>query len=258
MDLRLKSMNIIEVPTLPIQDLHKRLGYSNPLDYPDSSLSKPLSDWKMDIDDSLILRYLYRNFRPRRHLEFGTWEGIGSVCCLEECNATVWTINLLEGEKSQDGSWSYNKTSMDLDNLPQWSKKRKYYEDLDLYQTDSYGFIGRYYLEKGYGNRVCQIYCDSREWDISNYPDGFFDTVLIDGGHNVDVVTYDTEKALKLLRSGGLILWHDFCPKADVCLKNSTVRSVVRSLQLIWNQVINQTQDLFWIDPSWILLGVKR
>jgi len=71
------------------------------------------------------------------------------------------------------------------------------------YVTDTLGFIGRLYLERELGHRVCQIYCDSRQWDTSAYPPEFFDTVLIDGGHQREIVISDTRKALPLLRSGG-------------------------------------------------------
>jgi len=250
-------MDIFEISIVSVKDLHKRLGFRTPLDYPQSSLSKPLTEWKMEIDDAPIFRYLYRNFRPRRHLEFGTWEGMGVLYCLEECDATVWTINLLEGEKRIDGSWCYSTGFPNSENLPQASMKKDYFWE-KYYQTDSFGFIGRYYLEKGLGNRVCQIYCDSRQWDISNYPDGFFDMILIDGGHFKDVVSNDTQKALKLLRSDGLILWHDFCPKAEVFIINPTTRGVLSSIQADWNQIKPQMKDIFWINPSWILLGIKK
>ncbi len=259
----------IDIPILSVRNLHTRLGFSEPLDYPESSLSKPLAEWKMEIDDAPIFRYLYRNFRPRRHLEFGTLQGTGVLYCLEECDATVWTINLLKGEKQPNGRWIYSDFSDNISfheclpfwakNLPSWAKKRLFGEDrLIGYQADTLGFIGRYYLENGLGYRVCQIYCDSREWDISNYPEGFFDTVLIDGGHSEDVVTNDTHKALKLLRSGGLIMWHDFCPTEEVYDKCSSTRGVLHSIQKDWQWIDSQMKDIFWMNPSWILIGIKK
>lgn len=251
-------MNVMDVPAVSIKDLNRRLGFPAPLDLPETSLSKSLKDWKMETDDVAIFRYLYRNFRPRRHLEFGTWEGQGVLYCLEECDATVWTINLLEGEVGFDGRWCYNSVVSKPEDMFLWAKKKKYYDNSFIFQTDALGFIGRYYLERGLGNRVCQIYCDSRQWDISNYSEGFFDTVLIDGGHQKDIVTNDTEKGLKLLRSGGLIMWHDFCPRPEVFVKNPTVRGVMRAVQSNWKRIKSKMKDVFWIDPSWILLGIKK
>jgi hypothetical protein len=33
---------------------------------------------------------------------------------------------------------------------------------------------------------------------------------------------------------------------------------VMSAIRNIWNQLSRETQDLFWINPSWILLGLKR
>ena len=38
------------------------------------------------------------------------------------------------------------------------------------------------------------------------------DLIFIDGGHTYSVVKNDTEKAFKMLNSGGIILWHDYVP----------------------------------------------
>jgi len=126
----------------------------------------------------------------------------------------------------------------------------------DCPNTDSFGYIGRLYLERGLGSRVCQIYSDSTKWDISNYPTGFFDTVLIDGGHQEDVVISDTRKAFELLKKGGLIMWHDFCP--PIYDKFETTLGVMRAIHQQWEWINEQTLKLFWIYPSWILVGVKK
>lgn len=256
----------LDVPCVPVDQVHARLGLADALDYPAASLGKPLTQWRMEDDDSPIFRYLYRNLRPRRHLEFGTWQGTGTLYVLEECEATVWTLNLLEGETDAEGRWVYSA------NRPPpprtwWTRVSGYvrrkltgqapvYESLG-YQTDNLGFIGRHYLERGLGNRVCQIYCDSRNWDVSNYPDGFFDSCLIDGGHQYEVVSSDTANALRLVRRGGIVLWHDFCPVPDVLAQCPAPRDVVGYVGNNLQTLKSVTSDLFWIDPSHILLGVR-
>jgi predicted O-methyltransferase YrrM len=215
----------------------------------------------MEVDDAPILRYLFRNFRPRRHLEFGTWQGFGTVLCLEECSATVWTINLPFGERNEQlealRGHLYGNYPNELEALHDWARLVGL-QELPHYQTDQLGFIGRHYLGRQLGHRVCQIYADSTKWDISNYPEGFFDTCLVDGGHFHEIVTNDTKKALCLLRSGGMILWHDFCPLPDVIAASETVRGVTRSIDMNFEYLHAQLRMLFWIDPSMILLGIKR
>jgi len=256
---------VFDVPQVPVHELHQRLELGPPIDYPQSSLDKPLSAWRMEDDDAPILRHIYRHFRPRRHLEFGTWQGAGVRLVLEECDATVWTINLLGGELTSDGHWAYgdNWSAEDVANDPWLNRVGPWVASVNQgqgklsCQTDALGFIGRYYLERNLGRRVCQIYADSREWDVSNYPDGFFDSCLIDGGHQSDIVANDTRKAFALVRAGGLVIWHDFCPVADVLEQCAAPRGVVEAIQLDWEWLRSQTSDLFWINPSHILIGVR-
>lgn len=251
-------LHAVPLPVVPIQELHIRLGYREPLIYPETSLQKPLSQWRIEIDDAPIFRYIYRSFRPRRHLEFGTWQGAGTIFCLEECEATVWTINLPFGDIGMNGKGQYGYFDSEYNEILAWAQKIGMKIPQDQRLTDTLGFIGRFYLDKHLGNRVCQIYCDSRQWDISNYPAHFFDSVLIDGGHNEDAVTNDTSKALAVLRSGGLILWHDFCPDRNALEQLESPRGVLRAVLKNWHELDKSLADIFWIKPSWILLGVKR
>lgn len=258
----MSSNGLSRFPSVSVSDLSRRLGFKSPVPPPPAPSGKELRKLSMDEDDSLILRWLFKSFRPSRHLEFGTWQGKGVMCCLEECDATVWTLNPLEGEKDESGGWAYSSIVADLKRRVQWARTKVFTDPkggpLTYYQTDALGMIGRYYLNADLGRRVCQIYADSRRWDISNYPDGFFDTVLIDGGHQEDVVLNDTRKALRLLRPGGLLLWHDFCQDAGIVKERASVRGVVRAVENNRQEIEAGTADLFWIDPSLLLVGVRK
>ncbi len=250
-----ERMGPISIPIVSIRDFHSKLGLDVPIDYPETSLIKPLCEWKMEVDDSPIFRYVYRKFQPRRHLEFGTWQGTGAIYCLKECDATVWTINQPFGEMNAKGEASYGLYPSEVQSACAWAKKIGLPKK-DSYRTDTIGFIGRFYLEKGMGNRVCQIYCDSRKWDITNYPPNFFDTVLIDGGHTKDIVVSDTHKAFQLLRGGGIIMWHDFCP--PIFKQYETSLGVMKAISQKWDWIYSHTSHLFWVYPSWVLFGVKK
>jgi Methyltransferase domain len=241
------------IDVVPVAELQQRLRLTEPLAYPPASLQKPFAKWKMEIDDAPILRYLYRQLRPRRHLEFGTWEGTGTCYCLEECDAAVWTINLPEGERI-DGRPVYYSTAQ---SIPEGASPVEQRSGLDIYQTDAGPFIGHRYRSAGFEPRVTQIYCDSREWNTSEYAGGFFDTVLIDGGHSEDVVLSDTRKALDVVRPGGLILWHDFCPDPSVFGTMTSVIGVVEGLTREWPAIAGQIQDAFWIQPSFLLAAIR-
>jgi predicted O-methyltransferase YrrM len=225
------------IGVVPADRLAETLGLRAPLSLRPESLAKPFAEWRMEDDDQPILRYLYRERQPRRHLEFGTWTGAGAVYCLSECAATVWTINLPEGEVRTDGTVAYPAE--------------------DTGRSDAGFQIGRAYRDRGYGHRVCQVYCDSRDWDASALPGGFFDTCLIDGGHTPEVVISDTRKAIELVAPGGLVLWHDFCPDPDVIRQFSSTAGVVAGLARIWDEIGPRFRRVFWINPSFILLGER-
>jgi predicted O-methyltransferase YrrM len=239
---------------VPVGSLHLRLGVADPIEYPADSLQKPFSRWKMEVDDAPILRYLYRQLRPARHLEFGTWEGVGTCYCLEESDARVWTINLPDGE-FKDGQPTYYSAP---ETVPAGATPTESRNGVDVYQTDAGVFIGHRYRSAGLEHRVTQFYCDSRNWDTSPYEPGFFDTVLIDGGHAEDVVLSDTRKALTVVRSGGVILWHDFCPDPSVFDPMPSVIGVISGLTKEWQSFADHLQDAFWIQPSFLLVGIRR
>jgi predicted O-methyltransferase YrrM len=71
-------------------------------------------------------------------------------------------------------------------------------------------------VEKGKGSlvpaelrpRIQFLKCDSAKFDESPFA-GKMDFVFVDGAHNFDYVKSDSEKGWRMLRSGGIIAWHD-------------------------------------------------
>ncbi len=251
-------MNQFRIPGLSLARIARQLGWA---DAPEPS-SASLTAWKTEVEDARILRYLYQQLRPTRHLEFGTWQGFGACLCLESCAATVWTLNLPDGESKPDGSWAYGERVIDDSKSPPGAVTANYGQDetgpRTYHRTDAASYIGRLYREKGLGHRVCQIYCDSRAWDTSAYPPGFFQSVFIDGGHQTEVVINDTRKALPLLESGGLMLWHDFCPRPEIIANAPAVQGVTVAIEALLPELQRQFSTLAWIEPSYILLGLKK
>ena len=207
------------------------LGPKAKLDVPQASRTKALSDWKMEADDAPILRCLWRALAPARHFEFGTWEGFGASLVASVTDAEIWTVNLAEGESGPDGKPLYA-------------------------ETDSGSFIGRLYRQAGYGHRVHQILCDSRDLDTAPFESCLMDTVLIDGGHTPDVVASDTQKALRILRPGGACVWHDFCPDPEALRHNLAPLGVVQAVVENFTSWAASFERLFWIRKSWILVGL--
>lgn len=57
--------------------------------------------------------------------------------------------------------------------------------------------------------KIHQLYGDSATYDFSTY----YDTcslVFVDGSHTYDYAKSDTAEALKMVKKGGVIIWHDY------------------------------------------------
>jgi predicted O-methyltransferase YrrM len=57
--------------------------------------------------------------------------------------------------------------------------------------------------------RIRFLKSDSAKFDESPFA-GKMDFVFVDGAHNFDYVKNDSEKGWRMLRSGGIIAWHDY------------------------------------------------
>ncbi len=244
-------------PVCDAADVQARLGLAEPFVPTEAMRATPLHAWDMRTHDAPLLAYLYGQARPRRHLEFGTWEGFGAVLCLENCDATVWSVNLWEGESEASGHWFYYKSFAPGTPSPPGTNTRVTPKGNTAVQTDGGAAIGWMVRERGLGHRFCQVYCDSRAWDTTQYPEGFFDSVFIDGGHTEEVVRSDTRKAVSLVRPGGLVMWHDYCPDAG-CAGYPSVKGVLAGVEAELPWLREQLRDVFWVRPSWVLVGVKR
>ncbi len=243
------------VRAVAIDALDQALGYAEPSRAIATDRGKDFRAWKMETDDAPILAYLYRNHRPARHLEFGTWEGFGATLCATTCDAEIWTLNHPDGERDAAGQPAYSREMHESEERPDGAQP---VEGGEVFQTDAGAFIGWRYRKAGLAHRVHQILADSRQWDTRDFAPGFFDSILIDGGHHSDVVASDTEKALPLLRSGGLMLWHDFCPAEGPMTDFPATRGVVNAVHRQWRAWSPHFAQIFWIRPSYVLLGVKR
>jgi len=61
--------------------------------------------------------------------------------------------------------------------------------------------------------QVRQLHGDSKQFDDAPYA-GSCDVVFVDGSHAYSYVVSDSAKALRMVRPGGLVLWHDYSPES--------------------------------------------
>jgi hypothetical protein len=73
-----------------------------------------------------------------------------------------------------------------------------------------------YYSGTPEAARITQLLGDSKAFDDGPYA-GSCDLVFIDGSHAYSYVESDTQKALRMVRPGGVVLWHDYRgPRAPI------------------------------------------
>jgi len=70
-------------------------------------------------------------------------------------------------------------------------------------------FSSFYYSGTPVASKVTQLHGDSKQLDESPWA-GQCDLVFVDGSHARSYVESDSRKALRLVRPGGLVLWHDY------------------------------------------------
>ena len=242
------------IDIVPIEKMHSAFGFRRPFLPKIKIYRHDLADFKTEIHETAIYSYIYEQAQPKRHLEFGTWEGLGATLCARSCGAEIWTVNLPDGEKDEVGNPIYSE----MQSVPhETSPEIAAVDTENKRSTDAGTYIGWRYRAAGFADRVHQILCDSRELDTTAFGKGFFDSVLIDGGHTADVVTSDTNKALPLLRSGGIVIWHDFCPDPETIRRNEAPRGVINAIINNFNEWSQSFSKIFWIQPSWMLVGIK-
>lgn len=75
--------------------------------------------------------------------------------------------------------------------------------------------------------RIHLVETDSRQWEP--LPEDQFDLCFIDAGHDYECVRNDSEKALRCLRPGGTVLWHDATWRGYGFAVNRYLRELRRS-----------------------------
>jgi predicted O-methyltransferase YrrM len=82
------------------------------------------------------------------------------------------------------------------------------------------------YRGKDVAHKIEQLYGDSSDFDFSPYFDSM-DIVFVDGAHHYDAALSDTTNALRMVRPGGVIIWHDFANYGDY---NDVTRAILNRL----------------------------
>ena len=80
--------------------------------------------------------------------------------------------------------------------------------------------------------KVIQLYGDSKSFDETPYA-GAMDLVFVDGSHAASYVESDTRKALRMLKPGGAVIWHDYRGPRLTRGVFDTLNALARELPLV-------------------------
>ncbi|MGD1276442.1 MAG: class I SAM-dependent methyltransferase [Tepidisphaeraceae bacterium] len=171
-----------------------------------------LRNWSKDLRagsilDSIVLASVARCFQPTVCVEIGTGDGRSAtiVAANTPPNAMIYTLDSEFPNDPVKGSV--------FRGLPEAAKIQQF---------------------GGY----------STSFDFSRWY-GITDFVFVDGSHEFDAVLSDSEIAFKLLKPGGIILWHDLNPRCPGVLK--ALQKCSRSKDVL---AINQTDSAYYRAPA--------
>ena len=141
--------------------------------------------------EAWILAVLSR--RARQLFEFGTCTGKTAYLWARNApdDARVVTLTLAPGERAD---YSAERTDDPT--------------DVEFALKES-AFTEFLYSRSGVEHKVEQLFGDSKALDVAPW-EGQCDIVFVDGSHAYSYVVSDSEKALRLVKPGGLVLWHDY------------------------------------------------
>jgi SAM-dependent methyltransferase len=166
-----KALEGVPVATFPELFPGKQAG---PISIPPESL-----DWQIfhiRLDEEVLIGLTVQALGARRIFEIGTFEGGTTRFLADKAGegAEVFTLDLPEAEFA----WSWTQT-------------------------------GRKFRGSAVGPRIKQLFGNSLEFDFSPY-ERSIDLVFVDAAHDYPHGFADSRTALRLVRPGGVVLWHDF------------------------------------------------
>jgi predicted O-methyltransferase YrrM len=138
----------------------------------------------LDPLEQFVLAALTRLRRPQTIFEFGTFDGATTLLlAYNSPEAAVYTLDLPPDQAAR--------------------------ATVAAEAANVVGGVGSRFAGAPEAARIHQLYGDSRAFDFSPWA-ASVDLILVDGGHERDVVASDTRHAFELLRPGGLIVWDDY------------------------------------------------
>lgn len=144
----------------------------------------------ISLAEAEVLVALMKKSCATRVFEFGTYKGVST---------TQLALNIPEGGMI---------FTLDLpEDHPAYSLSISKAEERKIAAEGEKGIL----IPSDLLSKVTFLQADSALFDTTPYRQSM-DMVFVDGAHSYDYVKNDTEKGLEMLRTGGIIAWHDCIP----------------------------------------------
>lgn len=148
-----------------------------------------------------VMCKLVKTLGVKRAFEIGTFNGRTTVNIAANmpANGKVWTLDLPKNKSTQ------TKLTINPKDKSGWSDMAYIKQNV----------TGMFFINKPEAKKITQLLGDSATFDFSPYF-GKMDLVFVDGSHTAAYIQNDTEVAYKLVRKGGVVVWHDYGVWHDV------------------------------------------
>lgn len=150
----------------------------------------------MPLSELSVLVKIIQHFKPKKIFEIGTYIGNTTLQMAANSNALIYTLDLPPKNRNQSDLFKIFDPTLDV------------YPDTP----------GVKLKDSRYSYRVKQLYGDSYKFNFRSFY-GKMDLVFVDGSHHFRYVYKDSQNAIKLLSSKGIVIWHDYAPYAKEVIK---------------------------------------
>lgn len=189
-NLALKSEHLKQ---LELKEITSDVKYTNKLSFENWSFRQG----NLTLYELFCVCTIVKAFTPSKIFEIGTFDGLTTLhlALSSSDNCEIHTLDL---PKEEIGNIDFTLAG----------------GDKELVMKEGFE-IGSQYRNHPAAKKITQHYSDSAKFEFEKYLNEF-NLVFIDGAHSYDYVRSDTENSLKMVKPGGIILWHDYGSVLDV------------------------------------------
>lgn len=146
-------------------------------------------EWTLPYGETYALAAITTHLRPKAIFEIGTFTGLGTLVLAENSpdSATIYTLDLPPDRLHLPG----------MEDAPAERQLAR---------------IGEAFRGTPSASKVRQLFGDSATFDYSEF-ERAIDLVFVDGVHTASYVRKDSHAALRMLRTGGVVVWDDCSPE---------------------------------------------